>query len=364
MIRRRAPLPSLLIVAMGVGLAVLAVVTHVREFSALDGSIGPLIALLVDGVPALALAYAGYWLSTTDLSLRGQWTAFTWCLVGGVAFAAVTGVTFLVRVFEGRSVAEPIFPLLVAAEAGALAGLTAGYFNARARRDARRARTVSDALTFVNRLVRHDLRNDLNVIVNHAALVARSSDGGSGPGDPEVVVDRADEALAHIETTRTIADTLVGDADLGPVDLVPVVTELADHVEEAFGVSVVVDVPDRAFVTANDGLRSVVDNLLENAVEHGSGDERPGAADLHVAVTVERGPDTVRLRVSDDGPGIAPARRAALFGADGDDSGGLSLVETLVEAYGGDVRLADDDADGATFVVDLPRADREDGGSS
>jgi signal transduction histidine kinase len=351
MIRRRLPVtPSLLLVATGVGLAAVAVVTHTRELAALNGLLGPLIALAVDGVPALGLAYAGYWLSTTDLPRRSQWTVFAWSFAGGVIFAAATMVTFLVRVFEGRVVAEPIFPLLVAADAGALAGFVAGYYNARARRDARRARTVSDALTFVNRLVRHDLRNDLNVVANHAALLAESS--ADGPGDPEIIVGKTDEALAHIETTRIIADTLLGDADLEAVDLAAVVADVAADVEETFGVSVTVDVPDRALVTANDGVRSVVDNLLENAVEHAD------HADLHLAVDVGVEGDVVRLRVRDDGPGIDPERRRTLFDSGG--GGGLSLVGTLVDAYGGDVRAEGNEAGGTTVVVELPRAEEND----
>jgi signal transduction histidine kinase len=339
---------------MGVSLALAAAGIHAREALVLDELTGPLMAFLFDGIPAIGLAYLGHWIATTDLSTRGQWTVLVWCFAGGAAFVSVFVVTFLIRTFEGRTVAEPVFPALVAAAAGGLAGLTAGYFNARARRDARRARTVGDALSFVNHLVRHDLRNDLNVIRSHASLLVRSS----GDGDPEVVADKADEALAHIGTTRTIAETLVGDADLEPVDLVAVVTDIAATVEETFGVPVTVEAPDRALVTANDGIRSVVDNLLENAVEHGSGDDRPAAADLHVAVTVECGRTDVRLRISDDGPGIDPDRRETLFGAD-DDADGLSLVAALVDAYGGDVRVDDDGSPGATVVVELPRADAD-----
>ena len=352
MLRRRlSPTPPLSIIALGLALFVVATATHVRELSTLDGTVGPLIALVVDGVPALGLAYAGYWLSTTDLSDRARRTVLVWCLAGSVAFAAVMTATFLVRVIEGRVVAEPIFPALVAVEAGAIAGLTAGYYNARARRDACWERSVRDALTFVNRLVRHDLRNDLNVIANHAALVAGATDDGSDSGDPEVIVGKADEALAHIETTRITADTLVGDADLESVDLVPVVADLAASTEKTFQVSVTTDLPGRALVTANDGVRSIVDNLLENAVEHADAD------DLRISVAVDVRVDTVRLRISDTGPGIDPERGRELLRTDDSFDGGLSLVTALVEAYGGDIRIEDTDATGTTVVVDLPRAD-------
>jgi signal transduction histidine kinase len=103
-------------------------------------------------------------------------------------------------------------------------------------------------------------------------------------------------------------------------------------------------------VTANDGIRSVVDNLLENAVEHND------AADPHVEVAVTVGAETVRLVVTDNGPGIPDQLKQSLFdpGEDG-FGGGLSLVYTLVTGYGGEVSVADADPSGTRFVVELPR---------
>jgi hypothetical protein len=70
----------------------------------------------------------------------------------------------VVRRLEGRTIAEPVFPILVTTVSGAVAGFAAGYYNARARSEAHEARTVADAFAFVNHFIRHDLRNDLSAI--------------------------------------------------------------------------------------------------------------------------------------------------------------------------------------------------------
>jgi signal transduction histidine kinase len=105
------------------------------------------------------------------------------------------------------------------------------------------------------------------------------------------------------------------------------------------------------------GVRSVVDNLVENAVEHDDAD------DPRVHVAVGPGVDTVRLRVLDDGPGIADERQARMFD-DGDSlEGGLRLVEALVDGYDGTVCVEDNEPRGTVFVVELEAADVAPGGS-
>lgn len=332
-------------------LLVTAVVHHSREIAAVGGAAGPTLALALDGVPALVLAYAGYRLSTVDLPPREVWTAAVWSLGGTVLFVAVLGATFLVRVFEGRPLVEPVFPLLVAAAAGGISGLVAGYYNVRAQADARQSRMATNALAFINDLIRHDLRNDLNVIQGHADLLSESA-ADVGAGDPTVVADKTEEALSRIETSKVIADTLIGDPDLEPIDLVPVVAEMASRISNTVAATVETDLPDSAVVSANDGVQSVVDNLIENAVEHNDAD------DPRVAVAVTAGYDFVRLTVTDNGPGIPDDRKGTVFEpGEGGSGGGLSLVYTLVTGYGGDVWIEDAEPRGTRFVVELPRAD-------
>ncbi|WP_435185978.1 ATP-binding protein [Halobellus sp. EA9] len=351
--RGRDPYPWL-IVGYGVMLFLGALVHYRQETRALRSVGGPVAALVMDGVPALALAYAGYWLSTRGLSAPDHRRIAQWCFGGSALFVAAIGATFLVRLFEGRTPTEPVFPLLIAAEAGGLAGVVSGYYNVQALRDARRARTVTDALTFVNSLIRHDLRNDLNVIRGHAELLAgdESGDAARGPDSAATIEEKSEEALRRIETTRAITNTLIGEPDLDTVDLASMTAEIATRTENAFDIPVVADLPDRAPVTANAGLRSVVDNLLENAAEHNDADEP------EIEIVVDRDPNAVTLRVSDNGSGIPEAEQEALFESPADsEGGGLSLVRTLVEGYGGDIRVEDNDPTGTTFVVTLPPAD-------
>jgi hypothetical protein len=336
--------------ALGAVLFLVAVAYHVREMAVLNSVAGPLAALLLDGLPALAIVAIGAHLARTDLTPRDQRTVLVWSLGGALVFLSVIWTTFLVRSVEGRTVAEPAFPLLIGVNVGALAGLVAGFYHARSRADARRARAVSDALSFVNDLLRHDLRNDLTVIAGNADLVAdrRTAADDEEPGDAAVIAEKADEALTRIETTRAVTGVIAGDSEPEPTDVAGIVADLAASVEATYDVDVTTDLPDRALVTANDGLRSVVDNLVENAVEHNDAD------DPRVTIAVTVGSEVVRLTVSDNGSGFDDYD--APF--DANRRGGLALVRRLVEGYGGTVRAEPNEPRGSTVVVELPRTER------
>lgn len=104
-------------------------------------------------------------------------------------------------------------------------------------------------------------------------------------------------------------------------------------------------------------LEQVVDNLLSNAVKYGKG--RP------VDMTVSTDGTLVKLVVRDQGVGIAPEDHARLFDRfervrlDRSVTGygvGLWIVRRVVEAHGGSISVESSLGDGASFIVQLPRA--------
>lgn len=371
---------------IGIGLAAVAAAWHlVLEPGTVTDPRGPMLAFLLDGLPPVALVYGGYRLDRSDLDAGRRWTVVRWAVAGGLVFLAAVWLTVVVRRLEGRSVAEPAFGLLVAADAGAVGGALAGYFNARARHDAERARRTRYALGFVNRLLRHDLRNGLTVVRGRADLLAayEGDDAERVRESAATVVGQADRMDGLVDSTAAITETLLGEAEGDRIDLTAVAADAVEAVE-AGDATVVTDLPERAPVAANEALRSVVGNLVENSVEHGStgspagvgdsedrgapagrpaGDEGDEGTDdgIRIEVTATVGEETVTLRVADDGVGIPDDRKESIFEprAGTTHGGGLHLVAQLVERFAGSIRVEDSEAGGAAFVIDLPRAAEE-----
>lgn len=348
---------SLLITGLGATLFLIAVVHHGFELTALNGLVGPLLALVLDGVPALGIVFAGYRLSRSNLSAGLRRTVAEWSLGGGLIFVAVIGTSFLIRSIEGRTINEWQFPLLLAVEIGVLSGFLAGYYNVTAQAESDKLRTVSQALEFVNSLLRHDLRNDLVTIQGQAELISLDDhDPDSGSGNQSVITRKADEALTLIQTTRMITETVVGDPELEPVDLANLTADMVESADEIYDVSIEANLPDEAMVSANDGVRSVVDNLLENAIEHNDTDDPQVTVEIHTDSTA----DTVQLSIRDNGPGISNQRKERLLKESSDEEagGGLDIVRALVDGYSGDLRIEDNQPRGSVFIVDLPQARR------
>jgi len=342
--------PSTALAAVGVALFLVALTHHAREVGRLGVVAGPFVAFALDGVPALGLVYAARRLADTPLERERGWVVVVWTVTGAALFVAVIALSVVVRVSEGRPPAEPVFVLLLSAGAGGLAGCVAGYHRAGAVVDKRRAERTAQGLSLVNSILRHDLRNDLQVVGSTAELVASDADGETADRAARVS-RRAADAQDRLDDTEAVARSLAGEVTAREVDLAATVRSATAGLGETYGATVGTDLPETARVLADEGVRSVVDNLVQNAAEHSDAEEP------RVDVAVERRGDTVRLRVRDNGPGLPEGARATLQGeGEGSAAGGLGIVRALVEQYGGRVAVVDRDPRGTEVVVDLPAA--------
>jgi two-component system nitrogen regulation sensor histidine kinase NtrY len=103
-----------------------------------------------------------------------------------------------------------------------------------------------------------------------------------------------------------------------------------------------------------DQMKRAVINLVDNAIE-----ATEGRGSIQLATEFDRGAGRVRLVVSDDGPGIAPADRDQLFvphfSTKKRGSGlGLAIVSRIVQEHHGTIRVEDKQPRGARFVIELP----------
>ena len=342
----------LLVAVVGLGLFAVAASHHLTEVGRVEQVRGPLVAFALDGLPALALVGGGLHLRNQAFDPVNRWRVLLASVAGGAIVTGVIGLGILVRAQEGRPISEPTFQLLIGATAGSIAGFVAGYFYAASLERTTRATKAMSTLSFTNSVLRHDIKNDMTVIRGRARVITDAQP------DDEIVAESAQtidtqvgEVLDVIDTTSAIAETLSDDPEYEPVDIAEMARTVARSKGETFAATITVDAPDRAEVRANDAVRTVLSNLVENSVEHNDASD-PRA---HVEVTIH--PDRVCVRVLDNGPGVPDEMKPRLFDPRPDDTGGggLHVVATLVENFGGEIRVEDNEPRGSVFVVELPR---------
>ena len=103
-------------------------------------------------------------------------------------------------------------------------------------------------------------------------------------------------------------------------------------------------------------VEQIVTNLLSNAIKYGAG--RP------IEIRVDGDENAARLTVQDRGIGIRPEHQARIFerferAVSKSDYGGFGLglwiVRQIVDAHGGEIRVASEPGEGSVFTVELPR---------
>jgi len=262
----------------------------------------------------------------------------------------VTDVPLQVRTVDGvvREVSAAAAPL---EDSG---GLVAAFVDETARRER------EQRLEVLNRVLRHNVRNDLNVILSSAQHALELTDDEDVAVAVQRVVDVGDSLAALSEKARDIERVIEGRHPLRMLDVVDLVAREVERVRDAHPAATVeVEAPDRETAYAIDGLATAVENLLNNAVEH-------HPADPHVVVGVatvrEDGDRWVEITVADDGPGIPYQEREAVLAGDESDlhhgSGlGLWLVNWIVERSNGRLRFGESDLGGAAVTIRLRRAD-------
>ncbi|MEV6314045.1 HAMP domain-containing sensor histidine kinase [Streptomyces sp. NPDC051776] len=230
------------------------------------------------------------------------------------------------------------------------------------------ARSFSAAASHEMRTPLMSMQTNLEILADHPGLEAQERD--------EVLADlRREHArlLGLLVMLRELGrGDLVEAEAFGPVDLAEVLDASAGglrrrHPEARIGVD---GVPGVLVHGWEPGLRSVVDNLLTNALVHGRRDGRPAEVDAVLRTAVEQpdastpGGRVAVLTVDDRGPGIPPQTRDAVFERfrrrpDSPGSGlGLTLVAQQIALHRGRIRVLDPSCGAGTRIeVRLPLRD-------
>ena len=318
-------------------------------------AVGTVLSML-GTVVSTGLVAAGYSLYHSNFSNRNAVRIAIWNVLGLVVLGSVMIGLFAYQSDAGVDIANQAFTIANLLAIGAAAHVIIGVYDARRVR-AEELAAERRKLAVLNRVLRHNLRNEATVLLGHAEGIAASA-------EDEEIVDSARTLRKHVETVGELAeeaDTVMGVYDrhgsgLEERSVRPDVERAvesvgADHPEADLSV----DVPDGLTARSDPALPDALEELVENGVVHG--DEDP-----EVSVTAAREEDWVAIEIRDDGPGI-PEEEYQVVTGDTEitqlthGSGlGLWVAQAVVDAAGGRLDFGLPSEGGTVVTLRLPPA--------
>lgn len=226
-------------------------------------------------------------------------------------------------------------------------------------RDVSERRDRVKQLAVLDRVLRHNIRNELAIVRGYAQVL---EDGPAAGEYAAEIVRACDQLLETVAKQRKIVTLLSNRPDPIEVDLPEAVRSPVSEAREQFpDARIECSLPDRLFVRAVPQLDQAIAELVTNALTHADGDR-------FVSISVSEGDripeESIAVEVADAGPGI-PEEEVGVLTRERDieplfhGSGlGLWLIHWIVELSGGVVSFAENDPTGSVITIELPITDR------
>ncbi|MFW9961393.1 MAG: PAS domain S-box protein [Candidatus Thorarchaeota archaeon] len=203
------------------------------------------------------------------------------------------------------------------------------------RQSERELRSAKDRALLYLDLMGHDLAQQLQVILNSAALMLNATEDSVRNSFYKIIGDAIKRCSRIIQEANSTEQLL--SVPLSQRSLTQAVTTCIDAMSHAENITFETFIMGGdARVNADEYLELLVSNILMNSVEHNIKERK------RVWIRLESSGLDYLLSISDDGPGIPDSTKAGLFNMSRRFGGlGLHTVNHLVEKYGGRIELHD-----------------------
>ncbi len=234
-----------------------------------------------------------------------------------------------------------------------------------AERSYERLRELEKMRDNLTHMIIHDMRTPLQILLANQELMRNLSDPTLPNEAREMLDEMVGPTMILTEMTNAVLD--VSRMESGKVKLNKKDVDLSDLIRSTVQALAPIakyhDVADEIGETAyhvqcdSDLIRRVIINLVVNAIKYTPQNSR-------IRVSAVKNADSVRVDVTDNGPGIAPENHATIFEKFGRVRGskttahsvglGLTFCKLAIEAHGGQIGVESRMGEGATFWFVLP----------
>ncbi len=296
----------------------------------------------------------GYQLADRPISKRGQWQT-VWVGVGVmVSFALLALSIWLIWSLEGDQT-ELSFLVSFASSLGAAVGVRGGLYAIESEERLDEARDLANLLTINQRVLRHNLRNELSVSLGHLRNIEAADRSAETERDVRMIEKHLQRLLTTTDRTREIVSIWENDRTV-EFDLATVLEgQIARIREEYPGVEIATEFEADCRVNCHSALPRAIREALENAIEH-------TPEGTSITARVRRGRDgKAVVEICDTGKGIPKFDVEAIEGQketplNHTQGLGLWIIYWTVKMSDGTLDLVAGSPQGTTVRITLPEA--------
>lgn len=206
-----------------------------------------------------------------------------------------------------------------------------------------------------DRVLRHNLRNNLNVIRGTAETIESHTTGEITEYGAQIR-SKSDRLLETAAKQREIMDVLRKEPEHESIAVESVLQQVATVMRRKHpDAELTVDCPTGVSLKASSRVSQALKELVENGIVHN--DHHP--VEVHLAA--EQHEDALRVTVADNGPAIPemergvlvkPQERTPLYHGSGL---GLWLVKLIISRSNGEITFDEGSMNGNTITIEFPR---------
>jgi PAS domain S-box-containing protein len=211
-------------------------------------------------------------------------------------------------------------------------------------------------LAVLNRVLRHNIRTDVNVIQGHLEMLAESH--AEDNEHVQIMNKRLSNIVQLSNTARNIEQLRDnGEAERTTLDLGSMLRERVERLRaESSTAHISVNLPESLPVVADDLLPHAFDNVLDNAIEHNNSEDP--RIEIEAAARPNPSSKYVTVTVADNGPGLPAVEREVLTSETEtplkhSEGLGLWLTRWIVKSSGGTITVRESDLGGTCIAVRL-----------
>lgn len=222
-------------------------------------------------------------------------------------------------------------------------------------RDITDQRQKQQQIEVFDRVLRHNLRNDLNLIRGTAETI-ESKTSGEIANHSEQIIEKGDRLLKTVSVQRDIMETLRMDPEYKDINIERVLQQVASNMGQRYSqAEVTVECPADLSVEASSQFTRAIEELVQNAIEHN--DDRPPIVQLAAEPTDH----AIRVQIIDNGPAIPemerevlvePEERTSLYHGSGL---GLWFVKLIIFRSNGEIMFDKNEPNGNIITTTIPK---------